>query len=35
MSKRSGNFITIDEVIEKVGSDALRFIMMTRKNDAS
>jgi arginyl-tRNA synthetase len=35
MSKRSGNFITIDEVIDKVGSDALRFIMMTRKNDAS
>ena len=35
MSKRSGSFITIDEVIDKVGSDALRFIMMTRKNDAS
>jgi arginyl-tRNA synthetase len=34
MSKRSGNFITIDEVIEKVGKDVFRFIMLTRKNDA-
>lgn len=34
MSKRSGNFIFIEEVIEKVGIDALRFIMLTRKNDA-
>ena len=34
MSKRSGNFITAREVIEEVGADALRFIMLTRKNDA-
>ena len=34
MSKRAGNFIFIEEVIEKVGIDALRFIMLTRKNDA-
>lgn len=34
MSKRAGNFITAKEVIDQVGSDALRFIMLTRKNDA-
>jgi arginyl-tRNA synthetase len=34
MSKRAGNFITAAEVIEEVGADALRFIMLTRKNDA-
>ena len=34
MSKRAGNFITAREVIEEVGTDALRFIMLTRKNDA-
>ncbi len=34
MSKRSGNFITIAEVVEKVGKDVFRFIMLTRKNDA-
>lgn len=34
MSKRSGNFITAREVIDEVGSDALRFIMLTRKNDS-
>lgn len=34
MSKRSGNFITAREVIDEVGADALRFIMLTRKNDA-
>lgn len=34
MSKRAGNFIFIEDVIEKVGIDALRFIMLTRKNDA-
>ena len=33
MSKRSGNFITAREVVEEVGADALRFIMLTRKND--
>ncbi len=34
MSKRAGNFITAREVIDEVGADALRFIMLTRKNDA-
>lgn len=34
MSKRSGNFITAREVIDEVGADVLRFIMLTRKNDA-
>ena len=34
MSKRKGNFITIKNVVDKVGSDVLRFIMMTRKSDA-
>ncbi len=34
MSKRAGNFITMKSVVESVGSDVLRFIMLTRKNDA-
>lgn len=34
MSKRAGNFITVKDAIDKVGIDALRFIMVTRKNDA-
>ncbi len=33
MSKRSGNFITARDVVDEVGADALRFIMLTRKND--
>jgi len=35
MSKRSGNFVTLREVIEEVGKDVVRFIMLTRKNDAA
>ena len=35
MSKRSGNFITLREVVDEVGSDVVRFIMLHRKNDAS
>ncbi|MFD2207471.1 arginine--tRNA ligase [Kiloniella antarctica] len=35
MSKRSGNFITLRSVIDEVGKDVVRFIMLTRKNDAS
>jgi len=35
MSKREGNFISLDEVVKKVGKDVLRFIMLTRKNDVS
>ena len=34
MSKRAGNFITMKSVINSVGADVLRFIMLTRKNDA-
>lgn len=34
MSKRSGSFITLREVVDEVGKDAVRFMMLTRKNDA-
>ena len=34
MSKRSGEFITLRDAVEEVGKDVLRFIMLTRKNDA-
>jgi len=34
MSKRAGNFITMKSVVNSVGADVLRFIMLTRKNDA-
>ena len=34
MSKRSGNFVTLRELIDEVGKDVVRFIMLTRKNDA-
>ena len=34
MSKRAGTFVTMADVVEKVGKDAVRFIMLTRKNDA-
>ena len=34
MSKRSGNFVTVDDAIAKVGVDAMRFMMVSRKNDA-
>ncbi|MCK4711737.1 MAG: arginine--tRNA ligase, partial [Marinosulfonomonas sp.] len=34
MSKRSGNFVTLREVVDLVGSDVTRFVMLTRKNDA-
>jgi len=33
MSKRDGTFLTAEEVVEQVGADSLRFIMLTRKND--
>lgn len=35
MSKRAGTFVTLREVIDEVGKDVVRFIMLTRKNDAS
>lgn len=34
MSKRAGTFITLREVIDRVGKDVVRFIMLTRRNDA-
>ena len=34
MSKRSGDFITLRDVIDEVGRDAIRFMMLDRKNDA-
>jgi arginyl-tRNA synthetase len=35
MSKRAGTFVTVREVVEEVGAGVFRFIMLTRKNDAS
>ncbi|WP_370930872.1 arginine--tRNA ligase [Bartonella sp. DGB1] len=35
MSKRAGNFITLKEVIEEVGVDAIRFMMISRKAEVS
>jgi len=34
MSKRAGTFVTLREVVDSVGRDVFRFIMLTRKNDA-
>jgi arginyl-tRNA synthetase len=34
MSKRAGEFVTLREVVDEVGSDAVRFMMLFRKNDA-
>jgi arginyl-tRNA synthetase len=34
MSKRSGSFVTLADVVEEVGRDVVRFTMLTRKNDA-
>ena len=34
MSKRSGEFVTLREVVDEVGKDAVRFMMLYRKNDA-
>lgn len=33
MSKRSGTFISLKEVVERVGKDVTRFIMLTRRHD--
>jgi arginyl-tRNA synthetase len=35
MSKRSGDFVTLREVVDEVGADAVRFMMLMRKNDAA
>jgi arginyl-tRNA synthetase len=34
MSKRAGDFVTLREVVDEVGRDAVRFMMLFRKNDA-
>jgi arginyl-tRNA synthetase len=34
MSKRAGTFVTLRELVDRVGADATRFVMLTRKNDA-
>ncbi len=33
MSKRAGTFVTLRDVVDKVGRDVVRFIMLTRRND--
>ncbi|MBX3552948.1 MAG: arginine--tRNA ligase [Pseudolabrys sp.] len=35
MSKRAGEFVTLREVVDEVGRDAVRFMMLYRKNDAT
>ena len=35
MSKRAGDFVTLREVVDEVGRDAVRFDMLYRKNDAA
>ena len=35
MSKRAGTFVTLRDVVEEVGADVTRFIMLTRKNDVA
>jgi arginyl-tRNA synthetase len=34
MSKRSGDFVTLRDLVEEVGPDPIRFMMVYRKNDA-
>ncbi len=34
MSKRAGRFVTLRDVVDEVGKDVLRFIMLTRRDDA-
>jgi arginyl-tRNA synthetase len=34
MSKRAGTFVTLRDLIDEVGSGVVRFLMLTRKNDA-
>ncbi|MDG2340838.1 MAG: arginine--tRNA ligase, partial [Paracoccaceae bacterium] len=35
MSKRAGTFVTLRDLVDQVGPDVTRFVMLTRKNDAS
>ena len=34
MSKRAGDFVTLREIVDEVGADSVRFMMLYRKNDA-
>ena len=34
MSKRAGSFVTLRDIVDEVGADVVRFMMLTRKNDA-
>jgi arginyl-tRNA synthetase len=34
LSKRSGDIITVDEVVDEVGADAVRFLLLTRSNQS-
>ncbi len=34
MSKRAGTFVTLRDLVDEVGKDVVRFVMLTRKNDA-
>ncbi len=34
MSKRAGTFVALRDVVDEVGKDAVRFMMLTRKNDS-
>ncbi len=34
MSKRAGDFVTLRQVVDEVGPDVVRFMMLTRRNDA-
>jgi arginyl-tRNA synthetase len=35
MSKRSGTLITLDELLDEVGTDAARFTLLSRSNDST
>jgi arginyl-tRNA synthetase len=35
MSKRAGTFVTLDDLLDEVGTDALRFTLLLRSNDAA
>ena len=35
MSKRAGTFVTLRDVVDEVGKDVVRFMMLYRKNDAA
>ena len=34
MSKRAGSYITLRDLLDEVGKDAIRFLLLMRKNDA-